>query len=116
MATTTTTLTIKDKHFLEVFDWAANEILSELGSSVRTAILFHASKIEGIDSSEILKDPLKFGDAIEKIFSSGSYVLEDKILESMCASLRIPPLNIGGTFEQKITSLYASASAKKNKE
>jgi hypothetical protein len=113
MLMASTTLAIKDKHFLEVFDSAATKTLSELGSSVQTAILFHAGKIEGIDSSDVLKDPLKFGDAIEKIFSSGSSVLEDRIIDSMCTSLGIPPLNIGGTFEQKIAALYASAFAKK---
>jgi hypothetical protein len=107
-------VTIKDKHFLQVFDTAATKTLSELGNSVQTAILFHVGKIEGMNSSDVLKDPLKFADALEKIFSSGSSVLEDKILESMCTSLGIPPLNIGGTFDQKIAALYASAYAKKN--
>lgn len=106
-------LRIKDKHFLKAFDLAATKTLSELGTSVQTAILYHAGKIEGMNSCDLLKDPLKFADALEKIFSSGSSLLEDKILESMCNSLGIPQLNIGGSFDQKIAAVYAAAFAKK---
>jgi hypothetical protein len=106
-------LKIKNKHFLKAFDLAATKTLSELGDSVQTAILYHAGKIEGMKSSEVLKDPLKFADALEKIFSSGSLVLENKILDSMCNSLGIPPLNIAGSFDQKIAAVYESALAKK---
>ena len=105
---------IKDKHFLQAFDVAATKTLSELGHSVQIAILYHVGKIEGMESSDVLKDPLKFADALEKIFSSGSSLLEDKILESMCNNLGVPPLNIGGSFDQKIAAVYAAAFAKKS--
>jgi hypothetical protein len=107
-------LTLRNKRFLEAFDLAATKTLSELGDSARSAILYHAGKIEGMNTSDLMKDPLKFADALEKIFSSGSTVLEDKILESMCSNLGIPPVNIGGSFDQKIATVYASAFAKKN--
>jgi hypothetical protein len=105
---------IEDKQFLKAFDMAATRTLTELGESVQTAVLYHIGKIEGMSSSEVLQHPLKFAEALEKIFLSGSFVLEDKIIETMRSELRIRSLSIGGTFEQKIAALYASALSKKS--
>jgi hypothetical protein len=103
-----TSLKIKDRRFLEAFDTAATRTLTELGGDVREAILYHVAKIGGVDSEDVLKDPLKFADALEQIFSSGSTILEDKIIESMCDHLGIPQMSIGGSFGQKIAILYSS--------
>lgn len=106
-------LKIKDKDFLEAFDLAASRTLSELGEDVKTAILFHISKLEGVKSEDTLKDPLLFGVALEKIFSAGSSILEDKILEMTCNGLGLPRLDIGGTFDQKIAAVYESLYKRK---
>ena len=106
-------LKIRDKHFLEAFDTAATKTLTELGGDVREAILYHVARIGGVNSEDVLKDPLKFADALQQIFSSGSTILEDKIIESMCTVLGIPQQNLGGSFGQKIAILYSSAYERK---
>ncbi len=106
-------LKIKDKHFLEAFDSAATKTLTELGGDVREAILYHVARIGGVNSDDVLKDPLRFADALEQIFSSGSTILEDKIIDSMCTDLGIAQLNLGGSFGQKIAMLYSSAYERK---
>ena len=109
-----TEIRIKDRQFLKVFDEAAMKTLGDLGESVQTAVLYHIGKIEGMSPSAVLKNPLRFAEALQKIFLSGSSVLEDKIIESMCISLGISPLNIRGTFEQRIAALYTLAFSKKS--
>lgn len=109
-----TNLKIKDRQFLEAFDLATTKTLSELGGDVQEAILYHVAKIGGVDSEDVLKDPLKFAAALERIFSSGSTILEDKIIESMCNDLGIPSLDMGGSFGQKIVAVYSLANKKKN--
>lgn len=107
------TLKIKDRDFLHAFEVAASKTLSELGEDVRTAILFHVSKIEGVKLEDSLKDPLQFAVGLEKIFSAGSTILEDKIIESMCSALGLERLDIGGAFDQKIAAVYESLYRRK---
>jgi hypothetical protein len=106
-------LKIKDRNFLEAFDTAATKTLTELGGDVREAILYHVARIGGVNSEDVLKDPLRFADALEQIFSSGSTILEDKIIDSMCIHLGVPQLNLGGSFGQKIAILYSSSNEKR---
>lgn len=104
---------IRDKQFISAFDLSAKKTLSELGEDVLAAILYHAGKIQGVEASEALNDPIKFAASLEKIFSTGSAILEDKIIDSMCGYLGTP-LNIGGSFEQKIVALYNLVSEKRS--
>jgi hypothetical protein len=106
-------LKIKDRDLLEAFELAASRTLSELGEDVRTAILFHISKIEGVKLEDTLKDPLQFAYALEKIFSAGSSILEDKIIETICRELGLARIDVGGTFEQKIAAVYESLYTRK---
>ena len=107
-------LNIKNKkHFLEAFKIAATKTLSELGDDVKVAILYHAGKIQGVQPQEALDDPIRFAVALEEIFSEGSSLLEDKMIELMCNNLGIPQINIGGAFDQKIAAVYVQAFARK---
>jgi hypothetical protein len=106
-------INMKTRQFFNSFDRAAKKTLSDLGESVQDAVIYHIGKVEGMNSSDVLKDPLKFAEALEKIFLSGATVLEDKIIGSMCKDLGVPLLEDGGNFEQKIAILYNLAFSKK---
>lgn len=104
----------RDKDFLKAFEMVTKKTLSDLGESVQTAVLYHIKKIEGLDSTELFKDPLRFVKALRQIFSTGSSVIEDKIIESMCSLFGIPYPDIAESFDRKIASIYASAFSGKN--
>ena len=106
---------IRNKQFLEAFERATNKTLADLGPSVRTAVLYHIAKIEGVDNDKILSDPRIFARALEKIFSTGSTIIENKIIEIMCSELGIESNEGDGSFDQKISSMYGEVFQRKNR-
>ena len=106
---------IRNKQFLEAFGRATNKTLSDLGPSVRTAVLYHIGKIEGVDNDKILSDPRIFARALEKIFSTGSTIIENKIIEIMCSDLGIESNEGDRSFDQKISSMYGEVFQRKNR-
>lgn len=106
-------LEFKDTCFLEAFDRAASRTLYNLGESARVAILYHMQELLGKQASDFMKDPFQFMKALEEIFSVGSSLLEDHIITSMCTDLKIPPVRVAGSFDQKLELVYSSFIEKK---
>ena len=65
-------------------------------------------KIEGLDSSQLFEDPLRFKRALHKILFTGSSIIEERIIESMISFFGTPPPSIGESFDQKISMIYSS--------
>lgn len=77
-------------------------VLNELGSSVSSAILYHLQRQLSVTEGELFEDPNRFASSLESVFGSGAYVLEKKIIDSMCSELKIKlDRNSGGSFIDK---------------
>jgi len=97
------------------FQGAALKILSEFGPSVRSSVLYHLAKIQGTSSvEETLTDPIQFSVALEAIFSQGALIIEEKIIEAMCATLGVEYEKTKGTFDEKLSRIYDLAFSVKN--
>jgi hypothetical protein len=96
------------------FSRAAMKTLLELGPSVPSSILYYLEQRLGVSSDQIFEDPIRFAKALEGIFSLGSPLIEDKILQHMCEELGIEHEKSAGTFEEKIHQIYESNESKRN--
>jgi hypothetical protein len=66
---------------------AVDEVLLNLGESVRHAIYWHLKKIGSIGRDEIPDRPRDFASALEGIFGFGAEVLEGSIVERLYSKL-----------------------------
>ena len=86
----------------EAFSNAALKALLEFGPSVRTAVLYHMEQMQGQPADEILHDPICFVNSLKAIFASGAKIIEEKIVKSMCAELKVECPGAGDdTFEER---------------
>lgn len=92
----------------EAFSNAALKALLEFGPSVRTAVLYHMEQMQGQPADEILHDPICFVSSLKAIFSSGAKVIEEKIVKSMCAELKVEcPAAGDDTFEERYARIQS---------
>ena len=95
------------KRINSAFQSSALKILSEFGPSVKTAVLYHITRLQGKTSvEEALCDPIQFSAALETIFSQGAVVIEDKIIEAICVNLGFEYERTKGTFDEKLSRIY----------
>lgn len=100
--------TYTNRKVVRVFPHAALTALAALGPSIPEAVLFHLEKILGVPPEKVFEDPLKFASALETLFSSGSTLIEDKIIHIMCEELHVKFQDTRGTFEEKLTRNFSN--------
>jgi hypothetical protein len=69
---------------------AVNEGLSSICSSATSSVLFFLEKNGAIKSTSNIENLTAFSEGLERIFGFGAIVIEKKILEALCARLRLP--------------------------
>ena len=104
---------LSEEQFNKAFEKAVTKTLLDLGTSVQTAVMFHLERIQGLSTSELLKDPNIFSAALQKIFANGSKILEEKVIQVMCRDLGIEYERTWGSFAQKLTVVQNAASDKR---
>ncbi|MHB8567143.1 MAG: hypothetical protein ACYC7D_11495 [Nitrososphaerales archaeon] len=107
------TTILPTKKVTEVFSRATRKVLEELGSGVPDAVLFHVEKMMNVSRSEIFEDPVRFAEALDKVFSVGAPIVEEKIIQLMCIELHIDYDQTHGNFQDKIATICAKDSSKR---
>jgi hypothetical protein len=89
----------------DVFRESAMRILADFGPSVQTAILYHLGQIEKVPAGTVFENPEKFSEALERIFSLGAPIIEERIIEQMQKTLGMKYERTEGTFAEKFAKL-----------
>ncbi len=103
---------VNDEQFGKAFEKAVSKALQEMGASVQTAVLYHLERVQGISATELMKNPEIFSDALQKIFATGTSIIEEKILQVMCRDLGVEYEKTQGTFVQKLQLIQRAASSR----
>ncbi len=107
------TAILPPRKVLEALEHSTTKVLQELGPSVHEAVMFHLERIMNVPREKVFDDPSRFAATLEKVFSVGAPIVEEKIIRSMCDELHIGRVPESGTFLDKISRLIAMESPRR---
>lgn len=104
----------KTPQFKNILFEAVRDGLSSIGTSIPTAVLPYFERQGSIGPGGIIDDPEAFHESLKEIFGFGSKLIENRILELLCAKLGISVESENNhSFPEKIENLQRTfASAK----
>lgn len=102
------------RKIIDALAHSAQDVLSELGSGVSSSVLYHLQRKLSVTQEELFEDPDRFASGLESVFGVGAYLLEEKIIDSMCSELGIKLERNAGSFINRFYEICSRDTTKRN--